>query len=267
MPRFFPDVEQRSLEWHVLRAGIPTCSEAKNVCTSGGAKHDKPKLSESSYLNLKLAEWALSRPILPPDYKIDHMEFGTQMEPEARKAFTFQTGIELEVMGFVTDDAGTFGCSPDSLFHNRRGSLEIKCPMLQTHIGYLLDPQSLIEEYWVQLHAQWWVLFGPPAADAGPAPASMVMSYSPELPSVIFPFVPDEKYLTAFARIATDFSALLDAGKEKLREYGLPKPAPEGWAKGKVDLEEAFRSREFMPGETAESISDMVMAQAREKRQ
>lgn len=220
MPKYYADVEQRSFQWHLLRVGIPTCSEAKNVCTAGGRGHEKPKLSDSGYLNLKLAEWALSKPILPLDYQIDHMEFGTSMEPEARKAFKFQTGVELEVMGFVTNDAGTFGCSPDSLFYERRGSLEIKAPTVQTHVGYLLDPQSLIEEYWVQLHAQWWVL----APDV-----SIVMSYSPELPAVIIPFTPDEKYLEAFGRIANDFLAVLEAGKDKLREYGLPKPAPQGW--------------------------------------
>jgi hypothetical protein len=221
MPKYFPNIEQRSAAWHMLRCGIPTCSEAKNVCTAGGAKHDKPKLSDSSYLNLKLAEWALSRPILPRDYKIDHMEYGTQMEPEARRAFTFQTGIEVEVMGFVINDAGTFGMSPDSLYDDRRGGLELKCPEEKTHVGYMLDPQSLIEEYWVQLHAQWW---------AGALERSTVMSYCPEFPSVILPFQPDVVYLNAFIRIANDFNCLLEAGRERLCGLGFPKPPTKEWS-------------------------------------
>ena len=220
MPIYYPEIEQRSAAWHMLRCGIPTCSEAEKICTAGGKKHDKPKVSESGYALRKLAEWALTTPIID-ERTVDHMEAGTQKEPDARRAFTSLTGTEVELMGFVINDAGTFGCSPDSLFHERRGVLELKCPTLPTHLGYLLDPASLIDEYWVQLHAQSWVL----------APKShIIMSYFPGFPSVVLPFEPEPTFMLAFDRIANDFLATLGAMKDKLREYGLPKAPPEHWA-------------------------------------
>lgn len=53
------------------------------------------------------------------------MKFGTEQEPLARLAYEAMTGYLVEEVGFITDDEGIFGLSPDGLIDDD-GVLEIK---------------------------------------------------------------------------------------------------------------------------------------------
>ena len=66
------------------------------------------------------------------------MEQGQFLEEKAKPAFTIETGIQIENVAFITTDDGLFGCSPDAMIACESG-VEIKCPRLETHVGYLLD--------------------------------------------------------------------------------------------------------------------------------
>jgi len=83
------------------------------------------------------------------------MERGTQMEDEARMYFEIETGIDVEEVGFVTNTelGDNVGASPDGMVNNREGLLEIKCPMADAHVKYLLD-WKLPTEYKNQVHMQ-----------------------------------------------------------------------------------------------------------------
>ena len=85
---------------------------------------------------------------------------GNALEDEARRYYEQRTGYEVTQVGFITHDSG-FGCSPDGLvylfsdcaddpnklFHG----IEIKCPMNENAMRYLLDGE-LPEEYKLQVH-------------------------------------------------------------------------------------------------------------------
>ena len=84
----------------------------------------------SDYAELKIAELMLGETegIIQPTY---HMERGQSMEVEARDAYEFTHDVTVKRGGFITDDNGHYGCSPDFLV-DEDGCGEIKCLMGKT---------------------------------------------------------------------------------------------------------------------------------------
>ncbi len=90
------------------------------------------------------------------------VQFGKQLEPFARAYYQERTGFEVTEVGFIEAASGGFGCSPDGLvaLAMEKGNaippwnhgVEIKCPIPETHIGWLLD-QKLPDEHKFQVHA------------------------------------------------------------------------------------------------------------------
>jgi hypothetical protein len=75
---------------------------------------------------------------------------GLRLEPDARERFSDMTRQEVTECGFALHKSGRFGCSPDGIITPRKG-LEIKCPLPETHIGYLFDG-GLPDTYKAQVH-------------------------------------------------------------------------------------------------------------------
>jgi hypothetical protein len=91
---------------------------------------------------------------------------GNALENEARRYYEQRTGFEVAQIGFITHDTGGFGCSPDGLVYKSRiyehagnitivddvpaHGIEIKCPMPETHMRYLLDGK-LPDDYRMQI--------------------------------------------------------------------------------------------------------------------
>ena len=66
------------------------------------------------------------------------MQWGTDTEPQARSAYGFQYGVEVDQIAFVDHPKiAMSGASPDGLVGDE-GLLEIKCPQTATHIDMLL---------------------------------------------------------------------------------------------------------------------------------
>ena len=138
------DMEQYSEEWWNARKGIPTASCADKILTPTG------KLSTQSrgYINELIAD-SLGygdEPREPTDWMIR----GLELEPEARAFYEFETNSNVQEVGFITNDDGTAGCSPDGLLIGEVG-WEVKCPKASNHIGYLLDG-GLPNYYAPQVH-------------------------------------------------------------------------------------------------------------------
>ena len=84
---------------------------------------------------------------------------GNALEDEARRYYEQRTGFEVTQVGFITHDTGGFGCSPDGLVLDDKSrpdadythGIEIKCPMPETHMRYLLDGK-LPDDYELQVH-------------------------------------------------------------------------------------------------------------------
>lgn len=127
------NIAQGSLEWRQLRAGKLTASEMNRIVSPKGKVRtgDGPE----TFLHEKLAEMWTGCPL--PTAEFFQADNGIFLEEYARPAFTLETGIEVQEVGFIESDCGKLGCSPDGLAGEGCG-LEIKCPLLQTHLGYLL---------------------------------------------------------------------------------------------------------------------------------
>jgi hypothetical protein len=90
------------------------------------------------------------------------VKYGKLLEPFAREYYEQATGFEVQEVGFVEHDSGGFGCSPDGLIRGGATSVwhhgvEIKCPIPETHLAWLLDG-GLPDCHRLQVHASMAVM-------------------------------------------------------------------------------------------------------------
>lgn len=143
---------QGSEEWFALRRGRVTASQFSRIITPAKGEYSK---QAAGYMRDLVVE------CFCPDYAKflgnRWTDRGTEMEPEARKAFEAHTGLVTEQVAFVTADRWkhVVGCSPDSLLKDAAGNyvagLEIKCPSPFTHAEYI-EAGVLPDEYKAQVH-------------------------------------------------------------------------------------------------------------------
>lgn len=211
-PRIFR-MEQGTAEWHDVRLGIPTSSKFDKILTPA-----KLALSSQSvrYRNELLADWLAGYPASEMEAS-DFMERGTELEPRAREFYAFERSAEVDEVGFILHPNSRTGCSPDGVVTQAGevGGLEIKTPALHTHVGYLLDPDSLTGRYRLQVQGSLWVT-GWPWWD--------VISFSPVLPSVIRRVEPDPEAMEALDEAMGAFCDDLDDCKRRLADYREVRP-------------------------------------------
>ena len=145
---------QGSEEWLRLRMGGPTASEFDKIITPAKWEPAKGE-TRRKYLVHLLTELILDTPLT--GVTTPSMLHGTSWEEKARAAYEMMRGVDVELCGFVTDDAGLYGASPDG-FVGDEGSVEFKCPENpEIHCGYMLDPETLKQAYFVQTQSQLFV--------------------------------------------------------------------------------------------------------------
>ena len=195
------DDPQGSPGWHKARIGHVTASGLDNILTPKALQASK---ASEKYLHQLVAEHALGRSL--DEAESVYMERGLVMEGEAAAWYEMEKDTETEIVGFLLTDDERLGCSPDRLV-GADGGLEIKCPGAIAHVGYFLDPTTLVAEYRGQVQGclavtgrKWWDL----------------LSYNPEIPSVLVRVLPDPAYQAALARELPAFHARLAAAKEKV---------------------------------------------------
>jgi hypothetical protein len=145
-------VTQGSDEWLRLRMGKPTASEFHRIMTrtKGPSKAETVR----GYQIELLTELILDQPL--SGVTTASMRHGNAYEATARAAYEMLYG-ETELCGFLTDDAETYGASPDALV-GEDGSVEIKCPAKPAiHVAYMMNHDALIEEYFIQTQGQLFV--------------------------------------------------------------------------------------------------------------
>lgn len=236
---------QGSPEWLLMRSGIPTASEFDKIVTPTG------KLSKSSrdYKALLIAERVMQAPITR--HISTWMDRGTQFEAEAVQFYEFQKETFTERIGFVTNDAGTIGASPDR-WAGDDGQVEIKVPAPNTHMGYYLADKkidhvreaiqrqlyvneglgragdydqaldkeldeavscSLAREYKVQTAGQLWIT---------ERKWTDLLSYSPDgLPPVFVHLERDEAFIDILAQAVSEFSRDLEETAARLVADGV----------------------------------------------
>jgi len=126
------DVEQGTPEWLALRAGKITGSKVADMMAEGaGITRDKYRV--------QLAIERMTGTPVQSGYKSAAMQKGNDDEPLARDYYSFLNDVDVEQIGFVLHPRlHNAGASPDGLIGND-GLIEIKCPNINTHIGYLLS--------------------------------------------------------------------------------------------------------------------------------
>ncbi len=146
---------QYSDEYDRLKLGLPTSSNFKQLFTKPS---DRFPGGQPSKQWLRLARHCIAERLLKrkvETFTSYHMERGLEAEPEAAAWYGWDRGIEPELIGFITTDDGKIGCSPDRLVGDD-GLLEIKCPLPETQVKYLTEPNAEYE-HWPQLQGQLYV--------------------------------------------------------------------------------------------------------------
>lgn len=202
--------EQGSPSWSILRSGKPTASEFHNLVTPLGEVRSGDMVK--SYLAKKVAEAWQGGPLM--EFNMFDMEAGQVLEKEARPWFEARYNIDVETVGFITTDDGRIGCSPDGLLGNSSG-IEIKCPKVETHVGYLLNGK-LPKDYVAQVHGSMFVTgFN----------EWKFISYRRRFPNLVIAVDRDEKIQAALKQALDEFLEKFDAAMKRMEEInGGPRP-------------------------------------------
>ncbi len=203
--------EQGSLQWMMARAGVITASEMDALVTPLGKVRTGDGVR--SYLCKKLAEKWSGAP-LPQVQGVFDIEQGTFLEDQAKPAFTIHTGIQIRNVAFITTDDGFAGCSPDALADDV--GVEIKCPRLETHVGYLLEG-TLPAQYVAQVQASMYVTG---------FKSWHFFSYRRKMPPLHLLINRDEKYQDALKSALDSFGEQMSDGWKKLVEVNGGEPRP-----------------------------------------
>jgi len=190
---------QGSDEWLSARLGLPTASCFDKIITASGGKSTQ----SSAYMGKLLAEFITGEP--EEYFSTPDMERGTRLEPMARVFYSAITGNEVEQVGMVyLNKDKVIACSPDGLMKDR--GLEIKCPKLGNHIGYVLDGK-LPPKYKSQVQGSIWVT-GLDKWD--------FMSYHPDYEPLLITVERDDIFIEKMEKEILEFSEILESLKQKI---------------------------------------------------
>ena len=209
------DLVQGSDEWKAIRCGKVTASRVADVVaktkTGWGA-------GRANYMAELVAERLTGE--AASSYTNASMQWGTDMEPEARRAYSFYADADVTEVGFVPHPKIEMaGASPDGLVGDD-GLVEIKCPNTATHIETLLDG-NVPAKYVAQM--QWQM------ACTGRKWCDFA-SFDPRLPERMRLFVRridrDDKMIAELEHAVVAFLAELDAKVAQLTHlYGSKEAA------------------------------------------
>ena len=196
------DVKQGSDEWLCARLGIPTASQFHRIVTPTG----KPSSAAAGYALELIAERMIGEPL--GGASTGMMARGSDLESEAVAYYELMRGAETAPGGFVTDDLGRWGASPDRLIGDD-GLLEIKCPSPAVHVGYILGYEA--EKYRPQVQGQLFV--------TGRAWCDW-MSYHPTMRPAIIRHERDDAFIDALQGALERFSAQLADFTARVNQRG-----------------------------------------------
>jgi hypothetical protein len=220
-------------EWIAARTGCLTASEFGRFVKLDGSLR-KGEMPES-YLDEKLFERWTGRQ-MPNEFFSMAVNNGIIVEEKASAFAALEYGLNIKHVGFVSNEAESVGASPDGLIDfgyllddkpsviervkPGASGIEIKCPSLKKHIGYVRAGQ-LPDDYICQVQgsmnvtgaATWHFLSYPLAC------------YLDGFPPLHMVIERDEKWQANFAESVESFLEKYDAEFENLVKLngGLPK--------------------------------------------
>jgi putative phage-type endonuclease len=207
-------IQQGTPEWHAARLGKVTASRVADVIATTKSGWGA---SRANYAAELVAERLTG--VAAERFQNGAMAWGTETEPEARRAYSFRLDADVMEVGFVDHPSiGMTGASPDGLI-GEDGLLELKCPNTGTHIATLLG-QSVPAKYLSQMHWQ-MACTGRQWCDFA--------SYDPRLPESMRLFVKrverDDAAIGELEAQVIDFLAEVDATVANLRNLYEQKEA------------------------------------------
>ena len=195
------DCKQGEAEWKSARVGIPTSSNFDKIVTMKG----EPSKQSIKYLYTLAGERFIGKK--EESFQSLAMQKGIETESEARMFYEITSGIDVVQVGICyKDKRKLFASSPDGLVGDN-GLLEIKAPLLSTHVSYLIDG-GLVEDYHQQLQGQLFVT-GRKWVD--------IISYYPSMKPLIIRVTPDEKFQKALAVELLKFCNELETITERIK--------------------------------------------------
>lgn len=143
------NASQESADWMLARCGMFTASRAAKLMAK--LRDGRPAASRGELLVLLAIERLTGTPV--DTYQNDAMRRGTELEGEARDAYSFVTGSAVVEVGFVScDDLPNTGCSPDGIVGDD-GLVELKCPAnMAKHLDALRNGDHAKEYRWQLQH-------------------------------------------------------------------------------------------------------------------
>ena len=179
------NIEQRSEAWYEARCGRVTGTRFSDLVAGESTKTYKSLISDIA------CEIITHRQ--DEGYTNAAMEHGIETEPDARAEYEAVMGVKVAEVGFIMRDEidkyhDWVGISPDGLTPD--GMIEIKCPMMRTHIEYI-EGGKLPTEYRYQVQGQLFVT-GLPYCD--------FVSYVEDMKLFIVRVLPDEELFVEFER-------------------------------------------------------------------
>jgi putative phage-type endonuclease len=204
-------IEQGSADWFAERLGKVTASRVADVIaktkTGWGAMR-------ANYMAQLVAERLTGN--IAESFTNAAMQWGTDMEPEARATYEFFTNATVEPASFVKHPTiGDTGASPDG-YVGADGLVEIKCPITATHIETLLSG-SVAGKYVTQI--QWQL------ACTGRQWADFV-SFDPRMPATMSTFIKrvprDDVMIASLEADVIEFLAELRLTVHRLRSKYEP---------------------------------------------
>lgn len=176
------DVEQGTKEWHQLRAGIPTASEFSRVVTSLG----KPSDGLEEYVNQLAAEKYAGKALDGFAGNKDTRR-GKEFEEDANTDYEMDNQVEVQRVGFITNNLMQYGCSPDGLVDDD-GITEYKCMLAKGHMKCLREYHATGKTPSIYIPQTQGVLFvtGRKWCD--------LHLYHPDLPSITIRQYPDKEF-------------------------------------------------------------------------
>ncbi len=141
-------MEQRSDEWFAARMGKVTASRMADVMARTKSGYGAGRANYMAELICERLTGASAE-----RFTNAAMQWGTDVEPQARAAYEFLTDATVSETGFHLHPAiCDLGASPDGLVGND-GLLEIKCPNTGTHLDTLIG-ETIPQKYVLQMHTQ-----------------------------------------------------------------------------------------------------------------
>lgn len=198
----YKDIIQGTEDWFNIRVGKVTMSNLDKIITPAKGE---PSKQQDDYMNSLLAELFYGHPL--DTFVSAAMENGTNFEEEAARIYSVENDCELEKIGFVANDAGTIGCSPDRFIIGAKKAVEIKVPLPKTHVGYLRT-KELDANYRCQIQGQLWIC---------ELDSVDIYSYNPKMPRVQIEVGRDEEFIKKAAKYTEEFLDRFQAEAKKFQ--------------------------------------------------